>query len=145
MNEPNMLEIAQTAIFRLSEIALALGAEKGLQLCCSLGAELFIVWYSLNAPTSEDEGKMQGLISKLLRDIERVCSVIVSVAPLKGNLRRAVSFGKLKRCSTIRAPTISTIFYSCKTIRTSITIIQGDSDCDFRLQQEHLACTGTPA
>ena len=98
MDESNLFEIAQTAIFRLSEIALALGAEKGLPLCCSLGAELFIVWYSLNAPTSEDEEKMQGLMSKLLRDMERVCSVAVSVASPKGILRRAVSFGELERC-----------------------------------------------
>lgn len=81
MDDSDPLEIAQTAIFRVSEIALALGAEKGLQLCRRLGAELFIVWYSLNAPTSEDEESMRELVLKLLRDVERVCSVTVSLAP----------------------------------------------------------------
>jgi hypothetical protein len=77
MDDSDPLEIALTAIFRVSEIALTLGA-KGLQLCHSLGAELFIVWYSLNAPTSEDEESMRELVLKLLRDVERVCSVTVS-------------------------------------------------------------------
>lgn len=81
MDDLDLLEIAQTAIFRVSEIALALGAEKGLQLCRNLGAELFIMWYSLNAPTSEDEESMREWVLKLLRDVERVCSVTVSVAP----------------------------------------------------------------
>jgi len=81
MDDSDPLGIAQTAIFRVSEIALALGAEKELQLCRSLGAKLFIVWYSLNAPTPEDEESMRELVLKLLRDVERVCSVTVSVAP----------------------------------------------------------------
>ncbi|KFY79163.1 hypothetical protein V499_01822 [Pseudogymnoascus sp. VKM F-103] len=74
MDNPDLLEIAPTAIFRVSEIALALGAN-GFQLCHSLGAELFIVWYCLNAPTSEDDERMRELVLKLLRDVERVCSV----------------------------------------------------------------------
>jgi len=81
MDDPDPLEIAQTAIFRVSEIALVLGAEKGLQLCRTLGAELFIVWYSLSAPTPKDEESMRELVLKLLRDLERVCSVTVSVGP----------------------------------------------------------------
>lgn len=80
MDDPDPLEIAQTAIFRVSEIALALG-EKGSMLCRSLGAELFITWYSLNTPMYKDEESTRELVLKLLRDVERVCSVTVSAVP----------------------------------------------------------------
>jgi hypothetical protein len=77
MDDSDPLEIGPTAIFRVSEIALALEG-KGLQLCHNLGAELFIVWCCLIAPASEGGERMRELVLKLLRDVERVCSVTVN-------------------------------------------------------------------
>jgi hypothetical protein len=57
MDDSDPLEMAPTVIFCMSEIALILGV-KGFQLCHSLGAELFIVWYCLNVLTSENEESM---------------------------------------------------------------------------------------
>jgi hypothetical protein len=110
MDDSDILEIAQTAIFRVSEIALALRA-KGSRLCHSLGAELFITWYALNALTYKDEESMRELVSKLLRDVERICSVAVSTVP---SLQRIL--GKAGPSVALCSTTISMTAESCSTL-----------------------------
>ncbi|KAJ6157218.1 hypothetical protein N7497_006103 [Penicillium chrysogenum] len=78
MDDTDLLEIAETAIFRVSTIAVALGQEKKIQSCGELGAQLFIICRSLDALTSGIEDNVQGILLKLLADVERVCSVTFS-------------------------------------------------------------------
>jgi hypothetical protein len=77
MDDTDLLEIAETAIFRVSMIAVALGQEKKIHSCGELGAQLFIICRSLDALTSGIEDNVQGILLKLLADVERVCSVTV--------------------------------------------------------------------
>lgn len=69
------LEVAQVAIPRVSDIASRLGVEKRRPICGRLGAELLILASFLEYPSPDQEERLRPRITKLLKDVERICSV----------------------------------------------------------------------
>ncbi|KAI9928487.1 hypothetical protein ASPWEDRAFT_50364 [Aspergillus wentii DTO 134E9] len=68
------IDLAQTAIVRVAEIALVLGVQYKRQICGRLGAELFLVAESLDRAGLDQEEQLRVRISKLLREVEGICS-----------------------------------------------------------------------
>ena len=74
MDDFEVLEIAPIAIEKISHIATGLGATERRELCGRLGGELFIAAAFLNTGNAQPRK-----VRKLLRDVERICSVSVSL------------------------------------------------------------------
>ena len=73
------LDLAQIAIARVADIASRLGAQFKQRLCGRLGAELLLVAVYLNTADLDQEEQLRVRILKLLRDVEMICSVQVSI------------------------------------------------------------------
>jgi hypothetical protein len=69
------LDQAQVGIARVADIASLLGVEQKRPICGRLGAELLLVTEYLNTAGLDQEERLRVRISKLLRDVERICSV----------------------------------------------------------------------
>lgn len=69
------LDLAQSAIVRVADIASLLGVQCKWPICGRLGAELLLVADYLNTAGLDQEEQLRLRISKLLRDIEMICSV----------------------------------------------------------------------
>ena len=69
------LDLAQSAIVRVADIASLLGVQCKRPICGRLGAELLLVADYLNTAGLDQEEQLRLRISKLLRDIEMICSV----------------------------------------------------------------------
>jgi len=69
------LDLAQVAIVRVADIASLLGVRLRLPICGRLGAELLLVVDYLNTASLDQEELLRVRISKLLRDVERICCV----------------------------------------------------------------------
>lgn len=76
------LDLAQTAIVRVADIASLLGVEYKRPVCGRLAAELLLVADYLNTAGLDQEEQLRLRISKLLRDVEMICSVQVSTKGL---------------------------------------------------------------
>lgn len=75
MDAYETLELAPTAIERVSHIATELGMRRKREVCGRLGGELFIAAHHLTSAGPEQEDQLLRKVPKLMRDIERVCSV----------------------------------------------------------------------
>ena len=72
-----LIELAPKAFERVSHIATALGAlgrTKKPEICGRLGGELLIAADHLSCAGPEQHG---GRVLKLVRDVERICSVSI--------------------------------------------------------------------
>jgi hypothetical protein len=69
------LDLAQVAIMRVADIASVLGVRRKRPICGRLGAELLLVVDYLNTASLDQEELLRVRISKLLRDVERICCV----------------------------------------------------------------------
>jgi hypothetical protein len=69
------LDLAQVAIMRVADIASLLGVRRKRPICGRLGAELLLVVDYLNTVSLDQEELLRVRISKLLRDVERICCV----------------------------------------------------------------------
>lgn len=76
MDDP--IEIAQVALDRVKEIAFVLGRKYQRPMCAELGVELWIVSEHLRVATPEQRNQVKPRISKLLREVERICAVSVT-------------------------------------------------------------------
>lgn len=78
MDSSALLEFAQLAIPVVTDIAMQLGVEKKNPRYACLGSELCVLTYALEHPTSPDQTDIfRRRIAKLLREIEKVCTVRV--------------------------------------------------------------------
>lgn len=77
MDAYEALELAPKAIEKISYIATELGATKKREVCGRLGAELFIAADHLKSAGPEQQEQLLRKVRKLLRDIERICSVSI--------------------------------------------------------------------
>jgi hypothetical protein len=77
MDDYEALELAPKAVEKVSHIAAALGATKGLKACGRLGGELLIAADHLKSAGPEQQDQLLRKVRKLLRDIERICSVSI--------------------------------------------------------------------
>lgn len=73
MEDP--IDTAQAALDRVAGIAIGLGCKHDRPLCAELGFELWLVSDHLKAATLEQRQQVRPRISKLLREVERICSV----------------------------------------------------------------------
>jgi hypothetical protein len=72
----DLLDLAQTAIRRVAEIARILGTYSKEPMLTSLGAELWLAGEYLDSvDCNDDEGELLLHIQKLLRHVEKICSV----------------------------------------------------------------------
>lgn len=69
------LDLAHIAIVEVAHIASLLGVEIVRPICGQLGAELLLVGEYLKTTSLEHEERLRLRISKLLRDVERICWV----------------------------------------------------------------------
>ena len=69
------LDLAQASILRVAHIASELGAQFKRPVCGRLGAELLLVADYLDTAGLDQEERLRLRISKLLRDVEMICSV----------------------------------------------------------------------
>jgi hypothetical protein len=69
------LDIAQIAILRVAHIASVLGVHNKRAILGRLGAELMLVADYLNTSELDDEERLRSRVSKLMRDVEMLCSV----------------------------------------------------------------------
>ncbi|KAE8411484.1 hypothetical protein BDV36DRAFT_274502 [Aspergillus pseudocaelatus] len=68
------LDLAQASILRVAHIASELGAQFKRPVCGRLGAELLLVADYLDTAGLDQEERLRLRISKLLRDVEMICS-----------------------------------------------------------------------
>lgn len=73
MDDP--IDVAQIALGRVAEIAIRLGREHQRPMCAELGAELWIVSEHLRVANLEQRNQVRSRISKLLREVEKICAV----------------------------------------------------------------------
>lgn len=73
MDDP--IDIAQVALGCVAEIAISLGCKHQRPMCAELGAELWIVSEYLRVATLDQRNQVRSRISKLLREVERICAV----------------------------------------------------------------------
>lgn len=74
MANKDLLDFAQTAISRVAIIAINLGVSLKNPTCASLGAELWLVVDYLGSVDPDDD-ELRLHISKLVKDVERICRV----------------------------------------------------------------------
>lgn len=72
MASEDLLDFAQSAITQVAHIASQLGVKYACPICGCLGAELLLVADYLNTAGLDQEERR---ISKLLKDVERICNV----------------------------------------------------------------------
>lgn len=70
-----LLDLAQTAISQVSKICIGLGISLKNPTCALLGAELWLVVEYLLSIDPNDYDELQLHISKLVKHVERICSV----------------------------------------------------------------------
>jgi hypothetical protein len=75
MASEDPLDLAQTAIVRVADVASLLGVKSKRPLCGRLGAELLLVADYLDTASLDQEERLRLRISKLLRDVEMICCV----------------------------------------------------------------------
>jgi hypothetical protein len=75
MASEDPLDLAQTAIVRVADIASLLGVQYKRPICGRLGAELLLVADYLDTAGLDQEERLRLRISKLLRDVEMICTV----------------------------------------------------------------------
>lgn len=69
------IDTAQVALGRVAEIAIRLGREHQRPMCAELGAELWIISEHLRVATLDQRNQVRSRISKLLREVEKICTV----------------------------------------------------------------------
>lgn len=87
------LDLAQTAIVRVADIAALLGVLYKRPICGRLGAELLLVAEYLNTAGLDQEERLRLRISKLLRDIETICTVSTQ-GPIAGRSQPSLREGE---------------------------------------------------
>ena len=78
MMSEDPLDLAQTAIARIAVIASRLAVQYKRPVCGRLSAELLLVAIHLDTAGLDQEEQLRVRISKLLRDVEMICSLQVS-------------------------------------------------------------------
>ena len=80
MDPSALLELAQSAFPRVTDIAMRLGVETKIPIYARLGCELCVLTEELNSPSSPDQEELlQRRIGKLLREIEKVSTVSMRI------------------------------------------------------------------
>lgn len=79
MMSEDPLDLARTAIMRVAEIASRLGIQCKRPICGRLGAELLLAAAYLDTAGIDQEEWLRLHISKLLKDVEMICSVSTPV------------------------------------------------------------------
>ena len=77
MSSEDPLDFAYTAIARVADIASLLGVQHKRPICGRLGAELLLVADYLDTADHDQEERLRLRISKLLKDVETICSVSI--------------------------------------------------------------------
>jgi nucleoside phosphorylase len=80
LTDDDIFELMLKALERVSCIATDLGVTKKRQVCGQLGAELFIAVTSLKSAELDHRDRLLQKVRKLLKDIERICSVSVRLS-----------------------------------------------------------------
>lgn len=75
MASEDLLDLAQTAIMRVAHIASLLGVQHKRLLCGRLSAELLLTTEYLDTSRLDQEERLRIRISKLLGDVEMICTV----------------------------------------------------------------------
>jgi hypothetical protein len=75
MVSSDLFQVAQVALRIVSQIATQIGIGKRQPLCGRLGCELFMLAKSLETLSPDQEDSLRPRIGKLLKDIERICTV----------------------------------------------------------------------
>jgi hypothetical protein len=68
-------DLAHVAFPIVSAIASRVGCEKRRPICGRLGGELWILTDTLDSRTSDQEERMRLKIWKLVKEVERICTV----------------------------------------------------------------------
>lgn len=89
MASEDPLDLAQTAIRQVANIALQLGVQYVRPICGRLGAELWLVADYLNATGPDQEERLRLRISKLLMDVETICNVSTQ-GPIPGRYQTSL-------------------------------------------------------
>ena len=69
------LDIAQTALVRVANLASLLGVNHKRPICGRLGAELLLAADFLKSTDFDEEAQLRSRSLKLLRDVELICRV----------------------------------------------------------------------
>lgn len=75
MASEDLLDLAQTAIMRVADIASLLGVQHKRPICGRLGAELLLTTDYLDTSGLDQEERLRIRILKLLGDVEMICTV----------------------------------------------------------------------
>lgn len=73
MEDP--IDTAQAALDRVAGIAISLGRKHDRPLCAELGIELWLLSDHLKVATLDQRQQVRPRVSKLLREVEKICSV----------------------------------------------------------------------
>ncbi|RFU73338.1 hypothetical protein TARUN_8912 [Trichoderma arundinaceum] len=109
MSSEDPLDFAYTAIARVADIASLLGVQHKRPICGRLGAELLLVADYLDTADHDQEERLRLRISKLLKDVETICSETwrTELSPNKSNhtLLKAIARAEPNSLQYMRAQT----------------------------------------